>query len=288
MDIAPSPGAEIVDVCTKTTLLAPVTIAVSTGISADFDRTKDIARDGSDDFILVCAVEQGTLPFHSLRDTELLKPSDMLLGDLTDAAGAILGDCRKFSTLLIDRKTLLKASPKAEARLFKPLRLGSGIAGMIERYAALAVEAAPLAGPHGRRLMGQHLVDLIALALGAPPEESERARQRGHAQARLALMKADIIAELTHEDLGIETLARRYGFSARQAQRLFEQNGTTFTEFVLEQRLLLVRKMLMDPANAWRKLNDLAYSAGFADISYFNRVFRRRFGATPSELRQQG
>jgi AraC-like DNA-binding protein len=30
---------------------------------------------------------------------------------------------------------------------------------------------------------------------------------------------------------------------------------------------------------------DIAWSAGFSDISHFNRVFRRRFGETPSSLR---
>jgi len=29
----------------------------------------------------------------------------------------------------------------------------------------------------------------------------------------------------------------------------------------------------------------VAFDAGFGDLSYFNRVFRRRFGATPSDVR---
>jgi AraC-like DNA-binding protein len=284
MDIGPSPGADSVDVHIQITNLAPVTFATAVGLSADIGRSRDIARDGSDDFTLICDV-QGTLPFHSQRKTEVIGPSNMLLGELTDASGAALGNCRKFSTLVIDRKTLLKSSPKAEALLFKPLHVVDGLKAMIERYAVLAVEAAPHAGRHGRLLMGQHLVDLVTLALGSRPDDSELARQRGQAQARLALMKADIAAEMTHDDLDIGALARRYGLSARQAQRLFEQDGTTFTEFLLEQRLLLARKMLADPANARRKINDIAYSAGFADVSYFYRAFRRRFGGTPSDFR---
>jgi AraC-like DNA-binding protein len=30
---------------------------------------------------------------------------------------------------------------------------------------------------------------------------------------------------------------------------------------------------------------DIAFAAGFGDVSHFNRVFRRRFGATPSDVR---
>lgn len=284
MNIGPSPSVDIVDVRAHITNLASVTVATASGLSADIGRTRDIARDGSDDFTLIYQVH-GTLPFHSQRETEVLSSSSMMLGELTDAAGASLGDCRTFSTLVIDRKTLIKASPRIEALLFKPLHVAGGLKRMIERYAALVVEAAPEAGPHGRVLMGQHLVDLVTLALGAPPDDSDLASQRGQRQARLALMKADIAAELTQGGLSIELIARRYGLSARQAQRLFEQDGTTFTEFLLEQRLLLARKMLADPVNVWRKVHDIAYAAGFADVSYFNRAFRHRFGDTPSHFR---
>ena len=30
---------------------------------------------------------------------------------------------------------------------------------------------------------------------------------------------------------------------------------------------------------------DIAFAAGFGDVSHFNRMFRRRFGDTPSDVR---
>jgi len=35
------------------------------------------------------------------------------------------------------------------------------------------------------------------------------------------------------------------------------------------------------------KITAVAYDVGFGDLSYFYRVFRRRFGATPSDIRAQ-
>jgi AraC-like DNA-binding protein len=32
----------------------------------------------------------------------------------------------------------------------------------------------------------------------------------------------------------------------------------------------------------------IAFDAGFGDLSYFNRTFRRRYGATPSDIRNGG
>jgi AraC-like DNA-binding protein len=44
--------------------------------------------------------------------------------------------------------------------------------------------------------------------------------------------------------------------------------------------------MPRDPAFARRSIVAIAYEVSFGDLSYFNRAFRRRFGATPSDVRE--
>ena len=34
-------------------------------------------------------------------------------------------------------------------------------------------------------------------------------------------------------------------------------------------------------------ITEIAYEAGFSDLSYFNRAFRRAHGATPSDIRRE-
>jgi AraC-like DNA-binding protein len=44
----------------------------------------------------------------------------------------------------------------------------------------------------------------------------------------------------------------------------------------------------MRPRNIGGRLppvSSVAFEVGFGDLSYFNRTFRRRFGATPSDVR---
>jgi AraC-like DNA-binding protein len=43
--------------------------------------------------------------------------------------------------------------------------------------------------------------------------------------------------------------------------------------------------LLRDPSRRWRKISDIATASGFSNISNFNRAFRSRFGATPSDIR---
>ncbi|HET7614712.1 MAG TPA: helix-turn-helix domain-containing protein [Gemmatimonadaceae bacterium] len=67
---------------------------------------------------------------------------------------------------------------------------------------------------------------------------------------------------------------------------LFESESTTFTEFVREERLTRARSKLLSPRFAARRIAEIAYEVGFNDLSYFNRSFRRRFGHSPSEVRE--
>ena len=61
----------------------------------------------------------------------------------------------------------------------------------------------------------------------------------------------------------------------------------TFTEHVLGQRLAYVHRLLSDPRRAGEKVASVAFDAGFNDVSYFYRVFRRRYGVLPTDVRAQ-
>ena len=68
---------------------------------------------------------------------------------------------------------------------------------------------------------------------------------------------------------------------------MFEAEGTTFTQYVLAQRLARAHGLLADPRLRAEKITALALDCGFGDVSYFNRAFRRRYGVAPSDVRAQ-
>jgi AraC-like DNA-binding protein len=45
--------------------------------------------------------------------------------------------------------------------------------------------------------------------------------------------------------------------------------------------------MLTEPRLAQSAVGAIAYDAGFGDLSYFNRSFKRRYGATPRDVRNE-
>jgi AraC-like DNA-binding protein len=134
------------------------------------------------------------------------------------------------------------------------------------------------------RLAATHIQDLTALALGASREAEQTAIGRGVRAARLAAIKAHILSQLD-SDLALQEVAARHGVSARYIRMLFEAEGTSFSEFVRDERLKHARSMLLSPRFSHLRISEIAYHVGFNDLSYFNRSFRQRFGLTPSELR---
>ena len=141
-----------------------------------------------------------------------------------------------------------------------------------------------LAPPELRHLVVTHIHDLVAMVIGTTRDGAAVAGERGVRAARLAAIKADIVEHLGH-DLTLVAMAARQHVTPRYVQLLFESEGTTFSEFVLEQRLARAYRMLGDPRYAAATIIAIAFAAGFGDVSYFNRAFRRRYGATPSDAR---
>jgi len=152
-------------------------------------------------------------------------------------------------------------------------------------YVGIALDEQTNASRDLRHLAVAHVYDLMALMIGATRDAAQAARGRGLHAARLHAIKQDIAANLARPGLSIAALADRHGCTERFIQRLFDAEGTTFTDYVLAQRLARAHRLLTDPRRTGEKISTAAFDAGFGDVSYFNRVFRRQFGAAPSEIR---
>jgi AraC-like DNA-binding protein len=191
----------------------------------------------------------------------------------------------RFFGLRLPRKALASLVCDPEDTMMRPL-LGNTEA---LRLLALCVreldEGYRLATPELSAAVVAHLVDLGALIIGANRDGTVVAEERGLSAARLAAVKADITENLGESDLTLPAVAARLKLTPRHIQRLFESAGSTFSEFVLRQRLSRAHRLLTDPARTDSTIVTIAFESGFGDLSYFNRTFRRHYGATPSEIR---
>jgi AraC-like DNA-binding protein len=99
-------------------------------------------------------------------------------------------------------------------------------------------------------------------------------------------IKSDILAGLGRPDLSRDAIAARHGITSRDVGKLFEEEGTSFSAFLLQQRLAKAYRMLIDPSGSDQTIARIARECGFSELSYFNRTFRRAHGTTPSDARE--
>jgi AraC-like DNA-binding protein len=162
---------------------------------------------------------------------------------------------------------------------------GSDALNLLRRYLDLIAQQNASASLELQRAAVTHVYDLAAVTLGTTADRADLAQDRGVRAARLETIKADIIAHLDDGNLNIAAVAARHRVTLRYLQKLFETEGTSFSEFVVGKRLAKAHRMLTNPLYSHRAISNVAYDVGFNDLSYFNRAFRRHYGSTPSEVR---
>lgn len=162
---------------------------------------------------------------------------------------------------------------------------GTGMLSLLRNYVDAVFDDPALALPEMRQLIIAQLCDLIAVTLGATRDATAVAGGRGIRAARLRAIKSDIEAHLTYSDLSPGVVARRQEVSDSYIRKLFEGEGTSFSQFVLGRRLVRAQRMLTDRRWVDRSIAWIAFETGFGDLSYFNRTFKRFYGNTPSEVR---
>lgn len=136
-------------------------------------------------------------------------------------------------------------------------------------------------------LAGVHIADLVASAIGAQPTAEPVIEERSARSARLSAALGLIAQQIGDAELDPARIAGKLGVSVSYLHRLLQDSGKTFSEQVLDRRIERALRLLRDPRLAGRKISEIAMDCGFADLSHFNRSFRRRFGDTPSAVRAE-
>jgi AraC-like DNA-binding protein len=189
-------------------------------------------------------------------------------------------------TLHISRVALLSKVPFAEDLLNQRQTGNPAVMTLIANYFEALLDCLGRGlDPQGQRLAAEHLVDLVGLFVTPSRLVPEAESRSGVRAARIATILKEIASRAAAADLSAEQVGNCMGVSDRYVRQLLQDTGKTFSEHVLEQRLQLALKLLKDPRLAERKIADIALTAGFNDISHFNRAFRRRFGDIPSGMR---
>lgn len=141
-----------------------------------------------------------------------------------------------------------------------------------------------MAGAFDRpELLGQQLLLLFRMVWG------HLSRHDGEGETLGCLDRAKAFIELhLHEPaLNAVAVARALGVSASYLHRCFRAHGVSPGEYIWQQRLGAIQRLLADPAQARRPISVIASEWGCDNAALFSRRFRAAVGMPASQWRDR-
>jgi AraC-like DNA-binding protein len=270
--------------CMKSLSLPGLQLIEGSSSPARISRTGEYLADGKDDALLAIN-RTGTASVWSGGREQILHDQEAILMMGNEPTSFCRTSPGHSFTLRVPRAMLRSIVADADDAAMRLIPGNRGALGLLSRYAGWLLRVGGSLDPDLANLSVRHIQDLLALTLGAANDFKEVARTRGLRAARLKLAKAHIIEHSHRRDISVGSVAAHLCVTPRYLQRLFEEDGTTFSEFLVVQRLAQAHRRLCEPDSVHAAISTVAYDVGFGDLSYFNRRFRRLYGLTPREVR---
>lgn len=213
----------------------------------------------------------------------MTRAGDMRVSDTTRREEVACDDVRTLN--LIIPRHLLGASEREIDNLHGMLlRKGTVSHTLLSAHLqGLWAHASTIPAQDAGALAGATASQFAGLLL-AP--HSSRPRPDAAAQVALVRLHRFINANLARPDLNAALLCDHFALSRASLYRLFESMGGV-ANHIRNQRLKAVYHALTRPDQTSQTIGQIAFEAGFANLSGFTRAFQRRFGLNPGDLRER-
>ncbi|MBV8754736.1 MAG: helix-turn-helix domain-containing protein [Hyphomicrobiales bacterium] len=246
---------------------------------------KGLKHNDSDHFVLGIARSGSGIVEQRGRDA-VIGTGEAVLTSSVDPGGVTIGSRSESISLRIPASVLRPKIGDLHNGLAH--RIASNTEGLrlLTAYIEAVRNEDALTKPDLCDLVVAHVYDLVLLILGAKGEARQLAQRGGGRAARLAAVLRIIESRSGDPALNAIAAAAALGVTPRYIHLLLEETGRSFTHHLLQRRLEKAAALLRDPRWRERRVADVAAEAGFTDLSYFSRAFRRRYGATPSDVQE--
>jgi AraC-like DNA-binding protein len=238
----------------------------------------------TDDDVVLVMLQSGSGELHHRGRVTAVDAGGAILTANGEAGHLTFMSPTGVTNLRLSRRLLAPYVVDLDDMVARPIQRNAPALKLLTSYAAVLHDANELATPALRGLVSSHVYDLAALLLGRKRDAADHAP--GVRAARLRAIKQQTLQGIARHELSIDDIAQGQQLSASYIRQLLAADGTTFTDFVLGERLARAHRLLADQRSAARTISAIAYACGFGDLSYFNRTFRRRYGVTPSDVRE--
>lgn len=258
--------------------------SICTSRSSHFVRTPlDAARNGVDHFLVQIYLE-GECHFAGDARSKVAAPGDIFILDATRLNTSWTSDFRNF-TLWVPRALLETLLPDADALHGRVIKAHTPMARLLRTYLLSMHEQAGKMAAQDGQLLTDPTMELLVATLTGSPNDLEEASTTVNAATLLAVKKY-INENLEYPDLTPDTIARAINVSRAKLYRICEPLGG-IQNYIRQQRLRRALKGLMNKNQNHLSIAQIGARWGFEEASTFTRAFKREFGLSPKDAREQ-
>jgi AraC-like DNA-binding protein len=261
-------------------LLDDIVISRPRANGQKFDRgSRRIAHDGIDHYMIQLFVRGGTdmaLGQRSLQAARRIVGFD--LGEVLDSFNSdfdivcALVPRTRLAPLLMRPDSLHGAMPSA-----------GGGGTLLAEFMSNLFDSLHALKPQQTGSAARALSELIATAFNGEAVAANDTSELAH--TALALKARTLIRDrLGTATLDPDDIAGAMGLSRSALYRLFRDSGG-IAHYIREQRLRRCFADLVSERGRDRQVAEIAWRWGFTDPAHFSRIFRDRFGCSPTEAR---
>lgn len=103
----------------------------------------------------------------------------------------------------------------------------------------------------------------------------------------LMRIKEYVANNFRNPTLSIDSVSNALSISPAHIHRLFNGEPQTFGTWLWSCRLLSCKTEFQNHAMSHLTIGEIAFNNGFSNLSHFSRAFRKKFGITPREFREE-
>ncbi len=229
----------------------------------------------------------GPLFFEQKDKQFTVEPGCLVLLNQTTAYRATTDDCYHAFSISIPKKLLLQRTPHLGS--FYKIEVGekSPRGQLLANFAKYMTDGMANWSEREAMSLREQMLDLIVLLMinerndySSAYETSVKAAHRERAMSYI---------KHHHRDpaLGPKTIAAACGISLSYLHKIFNIVDLQLENVIYSLRLESARNSLLDPTDCDKTVQQIAFKAGFNHPSHFSRLFKEKYGMTPTDFRNQ-
>jgi len=245
-----------------------------------------VPETGDDAFLNLGIMVSGSVAITRSGDEIVLEQGDLVFCDPARRHSLRFGaDCH-MTVFRVPRCHLAVSESDLDSVAGETVRGGEGLGALVSDFLIAIAAEAESQGPHLVDRITRSAADLLVVLVmellrTRTQQDAPTATNAG--SGMLSRIRTHIEEHLMDPDLSPESIARAHHISVRYLHKLFQNDGTTVSQWVRQRRLDSCRRDLSRAPNRRITVAAVAQRWGFSSPSHFSRTFRDAYGMSPSE-----